>query len=57
MQETIHCHCPACGRHTPHAVFRERLLAAVHWCQRCFQVTIRPDDEPESLPGRQADAA
>lgn len=57
MQDTVHCTCPACGRMTRHAVFRERLLAAVLWCQHCFHVTIRPEAEAKAAARRQADAA
>ncbi len=58
MKDTVHCYCPSCGRDTPHAVYQERLLAAVHWCRQCFQVTVRPEDVPvsRSTPPR-ADAA
>lgn len=57
MKETVHCHCPACGRRTPHMVFRERLLAAVQWCQHCYHVSVQSADEPGSAPVRRADAA
>lgn len=31
-------HCPACGQRTRHRVSRDRKLAPVLWCQRCFHV-------------------
>ncbi len=57
MKDVVHTTCPACGQIAPHTVFRERQLAAVHWCQHCFHVTIRPDDHADSAAGRRADAA
>ncbi len=58
MKDTVHCYCPSCGRDTPHAVYHERLLAAVQWCQHCFHVTVRSEEIPlrRSAPP-QADAA
>lgn len=44
MKETRACHCAECGSTTTHIVYRDRLLAAVQWCQRCFNVTVRHDE-------------
>ncbi|CAA7626529.1 hypothetical protein [Magnetospirillum sp. UT-4] len=36
-------HCPACARRTRHRVSRDRKLAPVLWCQRCFHVHVEDD--------------
>ena len=50
-------HCPACGQRTRHRVSRDRKLAPVLWCQRCFHVRILAEqshDMPASRGGQQA---
>lgn len=32
--------CPACGQRTRHRVSRDRKIAPVAWCQRCFHVHV-----------------
>lgn len=36
-------HCPACGQRTRHRVSRDRKLAPVLWCQRCFHVHVQAE--------------
>ena len=40
-QDEIHL-CPQCGHPTRHRVIRERVLAPVLWCLRCFHTRIEP---------------
>lgn len=43
QQDEFHS-CPACGQRTRHRVSRDRKLAPVLWCQRCFHVHIEPQE-------------
>lgn len=43
--------CPACNQRTRHRVSRDRKLAPVLWCQRCFHVHM------EAPPPQRAEAA
>jgi uncharacterized Zn finger protein len=45
-------HCPQCNARTHHRVVRERVLAAVLWCQSCFQTHVEPEMPPQ--PSRSA---
>ncbi|MGE5503506.1 MAG: hypothetical protein ACM31L_03700 [Actinomycetota bacterium] len=40
-------YCPHCRRRTRHRAFRERVLAAVLWCQSCWQTRV--GDEPAPM--------
>jgi ribosomal protein L37AE/L43A len=40
-QDEIHL-CPQCGQPTRHRAVRERVLAPVLWCLRCFHTRIEP---------------
>lgn len=44
--------CPACGLRTRHRVSRDRKLAPVLWCQRCFHVHIQAEPQAASQPVR-----
>lgn len=39
-------HCPACNSRTRHRVSRDRKLAPVLWCQRCFHVHMETETTP-----------
>ncbi|MFD2233755.1 hypothetical protein [Phaeospirillum tilakii] len=45
-QDEIHL-CPQCGQPTRHRVVRERVLAPVLWCLRCFHARIEADGADE----------
>ena len=46
-------HCPACDQRTRHRVSRDRKLAPVLWCQRCFHVHIEAGPPAQSEPVKQ----
>jgi len=52
MTETVRCRCPACGRTTAQTVFRDRLLAPVHWCRSCFATTTHPANDDTRVPAQ-----
>ena len=41
-------HCPACNQRTRHRVSRDRKLAPVLWCQRCFHVHMETVTQAQS---------
>lgn len=42
-------HCPACGQRTRHRVSRDRKVAPVLWCQRCFHVHVQAQSAAVSV--------
>ncbi|MBR9970252.1 hypothetical protein [Magnetospirillum sulfuroxidans] len=47
-------HCPACDHRTRHRVSRDRKLAPVLWCQRCFHVHMETTaPTPAEIPAQQ----
>jgi hypothetical protein len=50
-------HCPACNGRTRHRVSRERKLAPVLWCQRCFSVRVDSGCTPRPYAAEEATRA